>query len=210
MTPKFFTFFILSYFLISACSSAPPKKACEEKCKTKFGTCIGQSYQTKAYSNCNEKCVKHEMNFVFLENTNRELISGMKWQCVEYARRWLIENKNVTFADVQYAYSIWDLKSGERVDTNEEVPLFQFENNISKTPPQVGDLLIYSSKIAITGHVAIVAGVDDTSITIAEQNHSNDFWEGDNYSRRLLTEVDEEGRYRISDNALIGWVRFVL
>ena len=150
------------------------------------------------------------MNFVFLENTNRELISGMKWQCVEYARRWLIENKNVTFADVQYAYSIWDLKSGERVDTNEEVPLFQFENNISKTPPQVGDLLIYSSKIAITGHVAIVAGVDDTSITIAEQNHSNDFWEGDNYSRRLLTEVDEEGRYRISDNALIGWVRFVL
>ncbi len=177
---------------------------------TKFGECIGQSWLTKAYSNCNIDCVENENNFVFLKSTNRKLVSGVKWQCVEYARRWLIDNKNVTFADVKYAYYIWDLKNGERVDTRQQVPLLQFENKISKMLPQIGDLLIYSIDFAVTGHVAVVVSVNSNSITIAEQNYFNELWDGANYSRRLLLEKDEESRYRIFDDELIGWVRFVL
>lgn len=183
-------------------------QASGEKCNMEFGSYIGQSYLTKAYSNCNENCSKSETNFVLLKNTNKKIASGLKWECVEYARRWLIDNKNVTFADVAYAYNIWDLKNGERIDTNQSVPLLQFKNKISKTQPQIGDLLIYSTDLTITGHVAVVVSVNSNSITIAEQNYFNDPWDGANYSRRLLLEKDEENRYRIFDDALIGWVRF--
>ncbi len=197
-------FFILALIVFSI----PKKQAFAEKCNAEFGSYIGQSYLTKAYSNCNEDDSKHETNFVLLKNTNRKIASGMKWQCVEYARRWLIENKNVTFADVIYAYSIWELKTGERTDTNLQVPLLKFKNKSSKTQPEIGDLLIYSANLYITGHVAVVVSVNDNSITIAEQNYFNELWDGASYSRRLLIEKDKKNKYRIFDDSLIGWVRF--
>ncbi len=134
----------------------------------------------------------------------------MKWQCVEYARRWLIENKNITFADVRYAHSIWGLKNGQLIDANLQVPLLKFENKISDVQPEIGDLLIYSTDFDITGHVAVVVSVNSNFITIAEQNYFNDLWDGATYSRRLLIEKDKKNRYRIFDDALIGWVRFDL
>lgn len=185
-------------------------ETCAEKCHSEFGSCIGQSYLTKAYSNCNGDCVKCESNYTLLKNTNKKIQTGMKWQCVEYVRRWLIDNKDVTFADVKYAYHIWDLQHGERVDTDRQVPLLKFINGVSKTQPQIGDLLIYSTDFAITGHVTVVVSVSNNYITIAEQNYFNDYWDGADYSRRLLLEKNEEGRYRIFDDALIGWVHFAL
>ncbi|MBX9922505.1 MAG: CHAP domain-containing protein [Rhabdochlamydiaceae bacterium] len=205
---KYFVAFSLIAFSMNGYSSTSVEKPSTEKCHTELGSCIGQSYLTKAYSNCNGDCVTNENNYVLLKNANKKIISGMKWQCVEYARRWLIDNKNVTFADVTYAYHIWDLKHGQQVDTDQQVPLLQYKNKISKTPPQIGDLLIYSTDLSVTGHVAVVVSVGDNFITIAEQNYFNSLWDGANYSRRLLLDKDEEGGYRIFDDSLIGWVRF--
>jgi glutathionylspermidine amidase/synthetase len=166
---------------------------------------IGQSYQTQAFSNCHGDCVKQESN-VILFSDEKKIVTGMRWQCVEYARRWLINQKSVTFAEVQYAYQIWDLNEGQRVDTEQPVPLLKFENRISKTAPQVGDLLIYSVDFAVTGHVAVVVGVHRNSILVAEQNYFNHVWDRPNFSRRLL--LEKEGHYRVFDDSLIGWVRF--
>lgn len=193
---------------VFGCSAVSEKEKYQEACHSEFGSCIGQSYLTKAYSNCNGDMVSKETNYVFLENENKKIVSGMKWQCVEYARRWLIDNKKITFADVEYAYHIWDLQHGNRVDTDQKAPLLQFTNKTANTPPQVGDLLIYSTDFAVTGHVAVVVGVSENSITIAEQNYFNQSWDSFEYSRRLLLEKDEKNNYRIFDDALIGWVRF--
>ncbi len=203
-----FVFLFLVAFSVSAYSEVSEKGKSKEACHSEFGFCIGQSYLTKAYSNCNGDMVSKETNYVVLTNENKKIVSGMKWQCVEYARRWLIDNKKVTFEDVEYAYHIWDLKHGTRVDTDQKAPLLQYKNKETNTPPQVGDLLIYSTDFAVTGHVAVVVGVSENSITIAEQNYFNQSWDSFDYSRRLLLEKDEKNNYRIFDEALIGWVRF--
>lgn len=205
---KYFIGLATIVFSVCAYSSDLKTKGCTEGCHAPFGSCIGQAFLTKAYSNCNGDCVSNETNYVTVENTDKKIVSGMKWQCVEYARRWLIDNKHVTFADVEYAYHIWNLKNGEDVSTKKPVPLLQFSNKKATTKPEVGDLLIYSTEFAITGHVAVVVSVENHSITVAEQNYFNDLWNGPNFSRRLLLERDEENRYRIFDEALIGWVRF--
>lgn len=181
--------------------------SCSEQCNAAFGKLVGQSFLTKAYSNCNGNCVKNENNYVTLPQQQTPIFSGMKWQCVEYARRWLIENKGVTFGDVEYAYHIWDLPYAETVDTHQHVPLLRFENKKSTEAPQVGDLLINSVQLAITGHVSVVVGVQRDSITIAEQNYFNRPWEGKHYARRLLLDKNQQGQYRIFDDSLIGWVR---
>ena len=183
--------------------------SCSKSCQTPFGTVNGQSFLTQAYSNCSSSCVKHDRHYISLPNVQEPIFTGMKWQCVEYARRWLIENKGVTFGEVEYAYHIWDLPHAELVGTHQYVPLLRFKNKVSKEPPQVGDLLINSVQLAVTGHVAVVVGVEPDSITIAEQNYFNRSWEGKDYARRLLLDKDERGRYRVVDDALIGWVRVV-
>lgn len=181
--------------------------SCNGPCHSGFGVLVGQSFLTKAYSNCNDDCVKNENHYVAVPYLKKPVLTGMKWQCVEYARRWLIENKGVTFGDVEYAYHIWDLPYAEKLDTHEQLPLLQFKNKLSKVPPKVGDLLINSVKLAVTGHVSVVVGVDSGSITIAEQNYFNRAWENEHYARRLLLSRDDHGRYRVYDDALIGWVR---
>lgn len=182
--------------------------SCKEQCNSEFGAYIGESHLTKAYSNCNGECLKNETNFVSLKNTKEQIPTGLKWQCVEYARRWLIDNKQITFAGVRFAYQIWDLKFGSDVETNREVPLLKFENKVSKTAPEIGDLLIYSADYAITGHVAVIVGVEANSVTIAEQNYFNAPWDTPNFSRRLLLEKYPDGTYRIFDDSLKGWLRF--
>lgn len=202
-------FLVFSLILFSICgNSLSSKELIREKCDAPFGACIGQSFLTKAYSNGDDDHNEEEMNFVFLTNT--KITSGLKWQCVEYARRWLIDNKNLTFADVNNAYQIWDLWYGNRVDSYEQVPVLHFKNKITTIRPQIGDLLIYSTDFAVTGHVAVIVGVNNNSVKIAEQNYFNDTWDGADFSRRLLLQQDEEGRYRIFDDAIIGWMHFAL
>ena len=205
----------MNYFLrvcfmlysISANATGLQNTSCSEHCNTPFGALNGQAFLTKAYSNCSGNCEKKEDNFIFLTKGGKKLYTGMKWQCVEYARRWLMENKNVTFASVDYAYHIWDLTSVTKLDSNESIPLQHFRNKKTKIAPAVGDLLIYSKKLAVTGHVAVIVGIENDSITIAEQNYFNRIWEGKDYARRLLLDKNTNGYYRIIDEAVIGWLR---
>lgn len=198
--------FLMLVAIISGLAEAQAS-SCAGSCDTTFGTLLGQSFSTNAYSNCNEDCVKNEDNYLTLPHLNTPVFTGMKWQCVEYARRWLIENKGVTFGDVKYAYNIWDLPYAEKVGTHEHLPLLRFKNKEAKEPPKVGDLLINGTELAITGHVSVVVGVEQDAITIAEQNYFNRPWEGKHYARRLLLDKDEHGHYRVVDDGLIGWVR---
>lgn len=196
-------FFIISLIILSSSAycEAPEKRA-------QFGEYMGKSFSTIAYNQAYGP--SSESNFILVDG--KEIYTGLKWQCVEYARRWLIENKNVTFPSIKYAYMIWDLEHGERLDTNQSVPMLRFENGTSKTAPQVGDLLIYSPEYVITGHVAVIVGVDldFESVTIAEQNYFKQPWDLENFSRRLMLDMDKEGNYRIIDASLIGWVHFDL
>ena len=202
----YFKVLLVLYAMVIGAAEAQ-EASCAGPCNAAFGTLVGQSFLTKAYSNCSGDCVKNENNYVTLTHLKQPIFTGMKWQCVEYARRWLIENKGVTFGDVEYAYHIWDLPYAEKVDTHEHRAILRFKNKVSKEAPKVGDLLINSVKLAITGHVAVVVGVERDSITIAEQNYFNRAWEGKEYARRLLLDKDKRGRYRIFDDSLIGWVR---
>lgn len=198
---------LLVFFTMMIGRAQGHEPSCIQHCNATLGDMIGQSFLTKAYSNCNGSCVTNEKNYLSLPKHKQPIFTGMKWQCVEYVRRWLIENKGVTFGDVDYAYHIWDLPFAETIEIPHQVPLLRFKNKETKEAPQVGDLLINSVALAITGHVSVVVGIERDSITIAEQNYFNRPWEGKNYARRLLLDKDAQGRYRIFDDSLIGWVR---
>lgn len=137
---------------------------------------------------------------------------GYKWQCVEFARRWLYVNFGYIFDDVAMAYDIFDLRNVRDVKNNVLLPLQAFENG-NKKHPEYGCLLIWQEggEFEDTGHVAIVTEVSDTWIRVAEQNVDHQTWpQNRNYSRQLSAKISEDGEYWITcsfGNAqILGWM----
>jgi glutathionylspermidine amidase/synthetase len=139
---------------------------------------------------------------------------GYKWQCVEFARRWMYLNKGYIFDDVSMAYDIFLLQHVRVIkgDKPQKLPLKAFRNG-SLRWPEPGCMLIWDEggEFEVTGHVAIVTEVREDCIRFVEQNNHHQVWpEGQNYSRELKARIAEDGAYWIEcsfgDAPLLGWM----
>lgn len=198
---------VMGLSLVSSVESASLPLACQQHCHTPYGQRLGQAQKTVAYSNCNDACVSDEWHHIQLPHVKEAVTTGLKWQCVEYARRWLIENLGYTFKDVGYAYQIWDLKSATQVTTGHDVKFTHYQNQKTREMPAVGDLFIYDHSFTSTGHVAVVVGVEQDTVLIGEQNYFNRPWDAEGYARRLLIEKTKSGGVWVLDVGLMGWMR---
>ena len=84
---------------------------------TPYGTNLGTNKGTIGYSNGNSDYISDEYNEV------GTIYYGMKWQCVEYSRRWLIQQYRYTFESVDGAADIWSLDNFVNVDTSKAVSI---------------------------------------------------------------------------------------
>ena len=176
----------------------PP--ACRTECKSPYGMALGKSPRgVEAYSNCQSGCV------IYDPNQWNGRYTGIKWQCVEYARRWLLINTGTVFGDVDIAADLWD-KIDHLTDakTKRQIPV-EARLNGSILPPAVGDLLIYAREYKGTGHVAVVTGVDikGGTVDVSEQNFNNQLWTHD-YARQIKLIKNGE-KYWLLDGYLLGW-----
>lgn len=197
-----------------------------------FGTVLGAHNGVYAYSNCYAHSCVSFLDFEYPvplppgthtalddpQATTRVMRTGMKWQCVEYARRyWMLRGSPVpaVFGSVDGAADIWrELTTVTLLDNVTTAPLFKYANGAAVgyggSVPRVGDLVIYprddEGKFPY-GHVAVIVGVElplspasqpqqqlevaEGRVYIAEQNwHSNPWPEPyHNYSRWLPLRV---------------------
>lgn len=142
---------------------------------------------------------------------------GYKYQCVEFARRWLIHAMGVTFGDIRMAYQIFDLPKAMCVRESNPIAWKAIPNGQGPRPV-LGSVMIWTDKgeFEHTGHVAIVTEVSDTWVRIAEQNVDDEYWPIDrNYARELRAEFNSEtGSYFVHETwgkkggAVRGWMMF--
>ncbi|HDR2276682.1 TPA: bifunctional glutathionylspermidine amidase/synthase [Enterobacter ludwigii] len=136
---------------------------------------------------------------------------GHKWQCVEFARRFLFLNYGCVFTDVGMAWEIFSLRFLRQVVNDNILPLQAFANG-SKRAPQAGALLIWQKggEFHETGHVAVITQLLDDKVRIAEQNviHSP-LPLGQQWTRELRMTV-ENGTYTLhdtfNDTEILGWM----
>ncbi|RKS84793.1 glutathionylspermidine amidase/synthetase [Orbus hercynius] len=136
---------------------------------------------------------------------------GHKWQCVEFARRFLYLNYGVVFTDVGMAYEIFSLRILRHVVDEALLPLQAFANGSNKAPA-AGALLIWQDggMFHRTGHVAIITAVFADKVRIVEQNviHQR-LPAGQQWTRELpLTCIN--GEYHLQDTfdhtVILGWM----
>ena len=136
----------------------------------KFGDKIGTFKGVDAYSNQLGKTNSLDPNYY------NGIYTGQKWQCVEFARRYLIMKEGITFSDVDSAFEIPkaqfktldgilvkmsnDLKQGSLIvwpKDNEKSNKQSDEKGYEKRSPD--------------GHVAVVSFITPFGVTVVEQNY---------------------------------------
>lgn len=127
---------------------------------------------------------------------------GLKYQCVEFVKRYYYEHYNHKMPDAYgHAKDFFDpkIKDGE---LNPKRDLIQYTNS-SKGKPEIGDLVIFSGSVLNRfGHVAIISKVSENEIEIIQQN-PGPF----SSSRETFVLKKKEGKYKIENNRLLGWLR---
>ncbi|MEL1253086.1 CHAP domain-containing protein [Flavobacterium sp. DGU38] len=127
---------------------------------------------------------------------------GLKYQCVEFVKRYYYEHYNHKMPDAYgHAKDFFDpkIKDGE---LNPKRDLIQYTNS-SKAKPKIGDLVIFSGSLLNRfGHVAIISKVSENEIEIIQQN-PGPF----SSSRETFVLKKKEGKYKIENNRLLGWLR---
>jgi len=191
------------------------------KCVTRFGKNIGNLgnlgnlEDVPAYSNCNNSFESGFNNVIRYKNKN--IFSGMRWQCVEYARRYLITKLGVTFASVDGAEDVFALKTVESIENGKKYKFKTYKNNLNcrriNNMPRVNDVIIWARNKEDTpyGHIAVILKIEVDQIFIGEQNWSNDAWTSPHsppYSR-VLTFKKYNNRCTIIDGdyTILGWKR---
>lgn len=121
--------------------------------------------------------------------------TGVKWECIEFVRRYLIQHYGITFETVRNVYELKNISHFYSLVSGSPLPVQFHTNGI----PMENDILILSLKD--TGHVAIVCNVDQNKglIYTVDQNNETGKWETETYSRV----------YSIHSKQIMGWLRYL-
>lgn len=183
-----------------------------ERCEP-FGTLLGFAPGGVAIYSADETSIDKSLykdDAAYRSYVGREYM-GYKWQCVEFARRFLYINYGLVFTDVGMAYEIFILRILRRVVDEALLPLQAFANG-SKKSPQAGALLIWAEGGVFehTGHVAIITEVLTDKVRIVEQNLiEHRLPAGQQWTRELPLAVIN-GAYFLQDTfpdtTILGWM----
>ncbi len=127
---------------------------------------------------------------------------GLKYQCVEFVKRYYYEHYNHKMPDSYgHAKSFFDEKFADST-LNTTRNLIQFTNP-GRSKPCIGDLIVFGGTVFNRyGHVAIISDVTDKQIEIIQQNP------GPFAPSRVLFDLDSTGgKWTIVNDHALGWLR---
>lgn len=127
---------------------------------------------------------------------------GLKYQCVEFVKRYYYEYLKHEMPDSYGHAKDFFNKTLADGKYNKQRNLTQYTNP-SQTKPKVDDLLIFDgTTFNKYGHVAIVSKVVDDEIEIIQQNP------GPNGKSRVTFKLkNKNGEWTIKNDRILGWLR---
>ena len=142
---------------------------------------LGVDYQSiTAYKN-----IKKSLNSKIEYNFINSYFTGIKWECVEFVRRWYIQNYKITFMEIENAIDILDIKYFFSLKDGSRIKIKIIKTKDKDCLPEIGWIVIFKvSEEYPKGHVAIITFSDGDRIYISEQNYS-DNWEDKQFSREI-------------------------
>jgi hypothetical protein len=127
---------------------------------------------------------------------------GLKYQCVEFVKRYYYENLNHKMPESYGHAKDFFNKNIKDGAINKKRGLNQYTNS-SKSKPKVNDLVIFSGTIFNKfGHVAIISKVKENEIEIIQQNAGSS-----TNSRETFSLTRKKSKWTIDNSRILGWLR---
>lgn len=125
---------------------------------------------------------------------------GLKWQCVEYVKRYYFETYGHKMPNSYGNAKDFFDRNVKDTKINYERNLLQFTNgSISK--PKLNDILVLDGWMGNPyGHVGIISNVTDHSLEIVQQNVGKQ-------SRSVFSLTQNKDHWYISSSRVLGWLR---
>ncbi|MDB9836463.1 CHAP domain-containing protein [Flavobacteriaceae bacterium] len=141
-------------------------------------------------------------NVVGRELTQDGYNLGLKYQCVEFVKRYYYEEFNHKMPDSYgNAKDFFNSKIRDG-KINKQRNLYQ-HTNPSSSKPKINDLIIYSgTALNRYGHVSIISNVSENEIEIIQQN-PGPFAS----SREKYVLINVDGKWKINNDRILGWLR---
>ena len=127
---------------------------------------------------------------------------GLKYQCVEFVKRYYYENLNHKMPDSYgNAKEFFDQSLSDGA-YNQARGLTQYSNK-SLSKPAEGDILVFNgNQYNAYGHVAIISKVFSDKIEMVQQNPGPR-----NSSRAIIPLVNRDGIWELRGADILGWLR---
>lgn len=138
----------------------------------------------ESWVNTRRHATLDESNYV-----GAHIYTGVKWQCLEFVRRYLILRYGISFGPVRDVYDFWQQCGRARI-----CQVF-----VHNPRPQPDDLVLLHD--SHTGHIGIVTEFDrrTQTVRVADQNFQyGKYWKTPTYAYEMS----------IHDGKIFGWVRF--
>jgi surface antigen len=134
--------------------------------------------------------------------TNDHYNLGLRYQCVEFVKRYYYEHLNHKMPDSYgHAKDFFNSKIKDGA-FNKSRGLNQYSNQ-SKSKPKVNDLIIFSGTVYNKfGHVAIISKVSDDQIEIVQQNAGSA-----TNTRETFSLIKNKSKWEIANYGVLGWLR---
>jgi len=144
-----------------------------------------------------------EISHVDGRNVSKEGYNiGLKWQCVEFVKRYYYEYFNHVMPDAYGNAKDFYNKDLPDASYNEQRALVQYANPSLKKP-EVNDIIVFDGHLGNRyGHIAIISKVSEDHIEIIQQNPGP----GDP-SREELQIVLADDHWRVMHKRCLGWLR---
>ncbi len=141
---------------------------------------------------------------VYGRNTTKDGYNiGLKYQCVEFVKRFYYEHYNHKMPNSYgHAKEFFDYSIPDG-GFNTSRGLKQFKNNSAYQPSKGAIIVFGSASFNQYGHVAIISDVGSDFVEIIQQNPGPN-----NRSRGEYKLTNQGGKWKIHDNHIVGWLSF--
>jgi surface antigen len=128
---------------------------------------------------------------------------GLKYQCVEFVKRYYYEHLNHKMPNSYGHAKDFFNSSIKDGNLNPGRNLIQYQNP-GMAKPEINDILVFKGTVLNPyGHVAIISAVHDNKIGIIQQNAGILL----SSSRDTLELKFEKNKWTIKNNHIMGWLR---
>lgn len=158
---------------------------------------IGEYNGVFSYLNTDENEDQDMKNYI------QKIYTGIRWQCVEFVRRYFILVYGLTFSDIKNVYEMMTLHYFYNIYNNKPIKVIFFREMIDNIPKKDDIIFIKKNNQDRTGHVGIVCHYDDEkeNVYIVDQNGEKNiaYWQDKHYATILNK----------NDPSIIGWCRVI-